>query len=704
MAGFAALAALLAPLAAAAALVSTGHVGVELVADTVGVAPGGTVHVALRQQIAPGWHTYWRNPGDSGEATTLAWTLPAGWRAGDIVWAAPKKLPIGPLMDYGYEGEVLLPVAITAPANAKPGGSVLLKVRADYLVCKDICVPEGADLTLSLPVTAGAPAIDPAWGGKIAAALAAAPKPEGLKAAITPGASLKLSITGAPVAGGQFPDAYFYPYDSTVIDHAQPQVIDRGPDGLTLTLAPGSAFKSGKAPSSVAGLLSFGGRMVEVDASVGPPLPGAGGLGAPAKALSPGNSVAAVLLALISAFIGGLILNLMPCVFPILSMKVIALARHAHGSSLAAQGLAFMGGVVATFLILAGALIAARAAGQAVGWGFQLQSPAVVAGLALIMLLAALNLSGVFEIGEQLQALAGEAGGADKGDLAGSALTGALAVAVAAPCTAPFMAGAIGFALTQGPVVALAIFLALGLGLAAPFTALSFAPGLLRLLPKPGAWMATLKSVLAFPMYGAAAWLVWVFSQQAGTLGLAALLAAAVFAGFAGWIYGEGQRARMVGGRAALRFGLAGLAIVLAGGLAVTAKPAATTAAGGAQVEAGGIPAEPFSPDKLAALRAAGKPVFVNLTAAWCVTCQVNERVALSNGAVADAFRKDGVTYLVGDWTNRDATIAQTLAEHGRAGVPLYLMYGAGGGEPQVLPQILTPGLVLDAEKKAAKA
>jgi len=694
----------LAALPASAAPVNSGHVTVELVADTQSVAPGGTLHIALRQQIAPGWHTYWRNPGDSGEATTIAWALPPGWHAGDIVWAAPKKLPIGPLMDYGYEGAVLLPTAVTAPANATPGASVLIRARADYLVCKDICVPEGADLTLLLPVSTGLPAADPAWGKPIADALAAAPKSGGLTAALTPGASLKLSITGAAVKGGQFPDAYFYPYDSTVIDHAQPQTIDRGPDGLTLTLAPGSAFKTGKAPASVAGLLAFGGRTVEVNAAVGPPLAGANGLGAPVKALSPSGQISAVLLALVSAFIGGLILNLMPCVFPILSMKVVALARHAHGASLAAQGLAFMGGVVATFLLLAGALIAARAAGQAVGWGFQLQSPAVVAALALIMLLAALNLSGVFEIGERLQSIAGEAGGADKGDLAGSALTGALAVAVAAPCTAPFMAGAIGFALTQGPVVALAIFLALGLGLAAPFTALSFAPGLLRLLPRPGAWMATLKSVLAFPMYGAAAWLVWVFSQQSGTLGLAALLAAAVLAGFAGWLYGEAQRARMVGGTAWVRLGIAGVAILLAAGLVATARPAPALAAGGGQIETGGIPAQAFSPDKLAALHAAGKPVFVNLTAAWCVTCQVNERVALTNSAVANAFAKDGVTYLVGDWTNRDATIAQTLAEHGRAGVPLYLMYGAGGGEPQVLPQILTPGIVLDAEKKAAKA
>ena len=360
-----------------------------------------------------------------------------------------------------------------------------------------------------------------------------------------------------------------------------------------------------------------------------------------------------------------------------------------------------MGGVVATFLALAGALIAARAAGQAVGWGFQLQSPAVVAGLALVMLLTALNLSGVFEVGESLQSAAGDAGGADTGSLWGSALTGALAVAVAAPCTAPFMAPAIGFALTQGPVIALAIFLSLGVGLAAPFTALAFAPALLKLLPRPGAWMETLKGVLAFPMYGAAAWLVWVFSQQAGTLGLAALMAAAVLTGFAAWLYGAAQSARIAGGKPWARFGVAGVSLAFA--LVLAFWPEGGAPSSSAQAAApGGLTSAPFSTAKLDALRAAGTPVLVDFTAAWCVTCQVNERVALSTPEVADAFRKTGVVYMVGDWTNRDAAIAQFLTANGRAGVPLYLMYGKGGGAPVVLPQILTPGIVVDAVKKAA--
>lgn len=678
------------------------HVQAELVADHLGVTPGGQIHLALRQVIEPGWHTYWRNPGDSGQATTLSFHLPPGWTAGPLAWPAPSPLRTGPLMDYGYSGEVLLPVTLAAPATAQPGQAVTVTAHAGFLVCKDVCVPQDADLAINLSVTATPPAADPRWGPVIAAALAKIPVPGPLKAAVTPAAqALKLSIVGAPVKGGDFPVAYFFPYDSSVIDHAQPQTIERGADGLTLTLAPGAAFKSGKRPAAITGVLSLGDAAYEVTAPAGPPLPGAAGLGPPESPQSAGARLARLAIAAGLAFIGGLILNLMPCVFPVLAMKAAALARHAHEPRAArVQGLAFMAGVVATFLALAAALIAARAAGQAIGWGFQLQTPAVVAALSLVMLLVALDLSGVFEIGGGLQSLAGRPGTGD-GAL-GALLTGVLAVAVAAPCTAPFMAGAIGFALTQSPAWALLIFLALGLGMAAPFTLLAFAPGLLSRLPRPGPWMDGLKTALAFPMYAAAAWLVWVFSQQTGPTGLAGLLAATVLTGLAAWLYGAAQRARANGGRSwgALIGAVSVFGLALGAAFWPSAQ-ATTTRTAGPTTE---LPSEPFSPERLAALRAAGRPVFVNFTAAWCVTCQVNERVALSGNHLAEAFRKAGVVYLVGDWTNRNAVIANTLAEHGRAGVPLYLMYGRGGGEPAVLPQILTEGLVEDAVRKATGA
>jgi thiol:disulfide interchange protein DsbD len=358
---------------------------------------------------------------------------------------------------------------------------------------------------------------------------------------------------------------------------------------------------------------------------------------------------------------------------------------------------------VATFLALAGTLIAAREAGQAVGWAFQLQSQSVIAALTLVMLLVALNLSGVFEVGASLQAAAGGAGASDAGGAIGAAFTGALAVIVAAPCTAPFMAPAIGFALTQAPATALAIFLFLGLGLAAPFTALAFSPALLRLMPRPGAWMETLKKVLAFPMYATAAWLFWVFCQQAGSGGQAALLAAAVLAAFAAWLFGVGQRRRIAGRPALATLGSAGLVIALALGAALWPQPPRASTSAASAPAVGDLPSEPYSPARLSELRAQGKPVFINFTAAWCITCQVNDRVALSGPAVAEAFKKAGVVYMVGDWTNRDATIAQALSDHGRAGVPLYLMYGHGS-DAEVLPQILTESNVIDAVHRAAGA
>jgi thiol:disulfide interchange protein DsbD len=401
------------------------------------------------------------------------------------------------------------------------------------------------------------------------------------------------------------------------------------------------------------------------------------------------------------AFLGGLILNLMPCVFPILSLKAAALAGHAGEASRArAQALAFLGGVVVSFLVLAGALMVARAAGAAVGWGFQLQSPGIVAALTLIMLAAALNLSGLFEIGTSLQGLG--SGLAAKEGLTGSIFTGVLAVVVAAPCTAPFMGPALGFALTQTWPAALAVFLALGLGFAAPFTVVAFSPALIRALPRPGAWMDMFRKALAFPMYAAAAWLAWVLAQQSGSEGLARLLAAAIMLSLAAWVFGLFQQRRVLGRPTRIAAGVAGLALVGALAIAFAAPFPAPTAGQGAS-EAGGLASKPWSPTAVADLRAEGRPILVNFTAAWCVTCQVNERVVFSNPAVGRAMRQTGVVYLVADWTNRDGAIAKALEAEGRIGVPLYLLYDAKGDAPRVLPQLLTPDLVVHALEAAAQ-
>ncbi|TAL37199.1 MAG: thiol:disulfide interchange protein [Phenylobacterium sp.] len=696
------LCALLLPAMAAAQPVNTGHLTAELVASAQGVTPGQTLDVALRQQIQKGWHTYWRNAGDSGEATKLTWTLPAGWSASDFTWPVPHRLPIGPLVNYGYENEVILPVRLTVPTNAAVGSTVTLKAKADFLVCADICIPESASLELSLPVTAGPAPADPVWGPRIAKVLADAPKPAGLTGAFeVAGGALKLAITGAPLKGADLSEAYFFPFAGTVIDHAKPQTIDRGPEGLTLSITPGYDFQGPTPPKQLGGVLVVAGKGYELTAAAGPLPAAAAGLGPPPAKAGPAAAGAdlGLLSAAAFAFVGGLILNLMPCVFPVLAMKAASLAGHggAHGDA-RRQGLAFGAGVLATFLGLAALLIALRAAGSAVGWGFQLQDPPVVAALALLMLLVALNLSGVFEVGTSLQGAGSNL--ASRGGLAGSFFTGALAVAVAAPCTAPFMGPALGWALTQTPVAALTVFLALGLGFAAPFVAVAFAPALINRLPRPGAWMDGFKKLLAFPMYAAVAWLVWVLTVQIGSDAVPRILGAAVVLALAAWLFGIAQRRRAAGGRPVA---VAAAATVLAATAVVGGAFWPAYALPEAAPEAAKLDAEAYTPERLAALQAEGRPVLVNYTAAWCVSCQVNDRVALSTKSVADALSRNNAVYLKADWTKRDGAIAAELARFGRAGVPLYLVYGAKGGDPVILPSILTSGVVVKAIDAAGR-
>ncbi|OHB31069.1 MAG: thiol:disulfide interchange protein [Phenylobacterium sp. RIFCSPHIGHO2_01_FULL_69_31] len=684
--------------------VNTGHLTAELVSAAQGIAPGQTIHVALRQKIQPGWHTYWRNPGDSGEATKIAWTLPAGWTASGFTWPTPHRLPLGPLTNYGYKDEVLLPVALTAPASAQPGSTVSLQAKADFLVCADICIPESATLALSLPVTDGPAPTDAKWGAAIQKTLAEAPKPAGLTAAFeAQGQAVKLAVTGAALRGADMADAYFFPFSGTAIDHAKPQAIERGPEGLTLSIVAGYDFQSPTPPKDLAGVLVVAEKAYEVTAAPGPLPAAAAGLGPPPVKLAAPAGAANLGLASAAFFalLGGLILNLMPCVFPVLAMKAASLAGHGGEQAEARrQGLAFGAGVLLTFLGLAAILIALRAAGSAVGWGFQLQDPPVVATLALLMLLVGLNLSGVFEIGTSLQGVG--TGLASRDGLAGSFFTGVLAVVVAAPCTAPFMGPALGWALTQPPVAALVVFLALAIGFALPFVAVAFVPGLLSRLPRPGPWMDVFKKALAFPMYGAVAWLVWVLTVQVGPDAVPRILGAAVLLALAAWIAGAAQRQHAIGGR---HVGLAAAA-TLVGAVAVVGGalwPAYAIADAAQSSGEAKLDDETYTPERLAALQAEGRPVLVNYTAAWCVSCQVNDRTALSTKAVAEALARNNAVYLKADWTKRDAVIAAELARFGRAGVPLYLVYGAKGGEPAILPSLLTEGVVVKALDAAGR-
>ena len=649
----------------------------RLIAERDAVRPGGTVTVALELDTRKGWHTYWSNPGDAGAPTEIAWTLPAGWHAGPIQWPYPQAEIVGPIMDYGYEGKPWLLVDIAAPKDAKPGDTVTLQAKASWLVCAEVCVPE--DATLSLPMVVGDATLppDPAFAAARAKLPVISPWPMRYHA----GDTVDLFVQSPQLANAHPSSAMFFPASANEIKAGvAPQTVRYANDGLLLSMQPPKKPSTG----SLKGLLvltSADGSVqaLTADASLGA-VPAAGGM--------------ELWFALLFAFLGGLILNLMPCVLPILAMKALALAGHGGGEGrhAAREGLAYGIGAILSFVALGAVLVLLRAGGESLGWGFQLQEPIAVAVFALLIFAVGLNLSGVYEV-------PGFGGGdtlTRKGDAAGAFFTGVLAVAVAAPCTAPFMAAALGYALTQPVAIALAVFVALGFGFAAPFIVIGFSPALLRLIPKPGPWMLRLKQFLAFPMYGAAVWLVWVLANEAGADSIVAVLGAMIAFALAAWIWttsrNAGPRGRGFGAFATL------LAVLAMLGLLSTllhATPAATNAV--MRAEGSAIPHEPYSAARLDQLRKEGRPVFINATAAWCITCLVNERVAFSSGAIADAFAKHHVACLIADWTRRDPEITKLLETHGRDGVPLYLYYAPHAAEAQVLPQILTEDEVLKA-------
>ncbi len=645
------------------------QVQVDFHSARAAVAPGETFTVVMRQRINEHWHTYWRNPGAAGEPAEITWTVPPGFQAGDIQWPTPSPIIAASLVNYGYSNEVLLPVELRASPDARPGETAQFTANVYLVVCsEDTCIPEESTVSFSLPIAAQG-RDDPEWAPRIAETLANLPRRDDtITAHITAGASPVLSVA---LPGAREP--YFFAFNRDVVDYLEDQSASTGAGGFSITL-PAGVEPLGQAP--LEGLLTFtdaagARRAVEISAAPGSVLPNtSGGVQASAPTLDTASLFAAIVL----AFLGGLILNIMPCVLPVLSVKALAFAGGVQAGESRRHGVLYFAGVMATFLALAGLLIALRGAGEAVGWGFQLQAPWVTAALSLLFFTIGLNLVSVFHIGGSVQNAGAQLSG--RGGDAGAFFTGALAVIAATPCTAPFMAGAIGIAITQSAGTTLLIFAALALGFALPLTALHFAPGLQRLLPKPGVWMERAKNVLAFPMFAAAVWLVWVLAEQTGAAGVLALLsiaAALAFMLFVGrW------------GRAWLIVGVVALALTAA----FAWRPLF-----GVQSEAT-LTSEPWSPARVSELQSEGRAVFVNFTAAWCVSCKVNEVTAFTP-RVAQAFEDGNVAYLEADWTNRDETIASALSAHGRAGVPLYLYYPPSG-EPRVLPQLLTEGLILE--------
>ena len=674
--------------AAQSEAVDTGKTHAQLVSTHDRVMPGETFHVALKMTLDDHWHTYWRNAGDSGEPVQIQWSLPDSLTAGDITWPLPNTIATGPIINYGFEGAPYFPVDFTLSNDAVIGEVLDIKANVYYLVCYDVCIPEQAELSLSM--TVGERQADTLNKAGIDNALLDAPKRGAAKSGLTLNRTeLLITANGLP-ADADLSAAYFFPYDQGYIRHSDPQVVTLGSEGVQLTATADYLWDDG-APQTLDGLITYKRGHIQVGEiitlNVGQAVP----IG-PLKTASPRGAQGVAIVsklniftALIGAFIGGLILNLMPCVFPVISMKALSIAKAAHGEVKAIRRDAWFYtlGVIATFLLLTIVMLVLKAAGSQIGWGYQLQSPILVGLLALLLFAIGLNLLGVFEFGSGLQNFGREK--TATGGAKGAFFTGALAVIVATPCTAPFMAGAVGYALAQPAIITLIIFLALAVGFALPFLLIAYVPSILKRLPKPGVWMVRFKELLSFPMFAAAIWLVWVVTQQSGDLGLLCILTAMLFFAIGLWLLKSSN---------AVVKGLAIIALLGAVSLPVSLKMATAQ-----QTHNKAANSVPWSPEAVQAARDEGKIIFVQFTAAWCVSCKVNDRLVLSLPKVQARLSDEDVVFMIADWTNKNDAIAQELLRHGRSGVPLYLVYHPRNNSvtADILPQILSQNIVLSA-------
>jgi len=703
------------------------HVHVQLVVPFVDVNAGNERMIGLYFKLEPGWHIYWKNPGDAGEPPHVKWTLPSGITAGQMQFPTPKRLPLGTLMDFGYESEVLFPFDVKVATNSA-FGHAKLHAKVDWLVCSSSCIPGKGELETALNIIPFTTSTQPgALGDKEIWKRLADRLPKTLPAGTRLGfQAVKDGFRLTVETGRRETEAAFFPEEQYIIDNPSPQKFTATAKGFVLDLKKDSELKA--APAELRGVLELaGGRAYEIAARPGLAAVAAGpmdqgksagaqaqlsstasnaGAEAPAfqAAVAPLVSTdgagpwAALLRATGLAFLGGLLLNLMPCVFPVLFLKGLALAQsgqqiqtngHAEKKKLRLHGLVYAAGILSSFWLLVGLLLGLRAAGSTLGWGFQFQSPVFLSLMAGLLFFLGLSLAGQFEIGLTLTSKGGSL--AQKQGLPGSFFTGVLAVIVATPCTAPFMGAAVGYALSQSALITFAVFTALALGLAAPYLALTLQPAWTRLLPRPGAWMEILKQATAVPIFATVIWLAWVLAQAYGASLLAALLVGFLLLAIAGWFLGRWP-ARRVSRMAACVF----IALMIA--LAFYAQrwvqaPSIEATEGAAARSASAA----WSAEAVRKAQAEGRPVFVDFTASWCLSCQVNERVALNQPQVQAAFQTKNVLFLKADWTRHDEAITQALTALGRSGVPTYALYLPGEKSPRLLPEALTPGIVLKA-------
>ena len=672
------------------------HVKVRLIPERSNIGPGETIQIALEQTIDPHWHTYWVNPGDSGVAPEIEWKISKGFSTGDFSYPIPRKIPFGPLTNYGYEDKVVLLQPLTAPKNL-PKGPITLNAEVTILVCSDICIPETS--THSITLNDGTNTDNTAI---ITQARKNFPIPVTWNA--TYHEADDALLIDIPLTEHDFfttsqkNKPSLMPYEWGVVDNVADTESLQTTENLRLIQKRGS-----RALSEIKGLRTLitytnkngDYRGIEITAM---PSDKKASTIAPAKAsMSPKTTLFSALLL---ALLGGMILNLMPCVFPVLSLKAISLSKMSdkEQSHAAASGFAYTAGVILSFAVIAGILMALKAAGAQIGWGFQLQNAAVVYGLAMLLFIIGLNLSGVFLLqggftnaGQKL---------ARQNGLTGSFFTGVLATLVATPCTAPFMGAAMGYALTQPAALGMSVFIALGFGLAMPYLLLTLLPPLRKLLPRPGSWMKIFKEFLAFPMYASAAWLIWVYGQQAGGMAVLSALLGFIAVAFTLWAWPH----RPIKKVPRLIVTLLVL-IILGAGLILSFGEALRPTRQSTAVVSTDSHWENFTTSRLEELLRSDNPIFVDMTAAWCITCKVNERVALNIPETRRLFTENSITALKGDWTNQNPEITKFLESHGRKGVPLYVFYAGRDpvtGQrpaPKILPQLLTPAIVAEAIK-----
>jgi thiol:disulfide interchange protein len=684
-------------------VVKTENVRAELVSEVSAIKPGEPFWVALRQTIKPRWHTYWKNPGDSGLPTEIAWTLPPGAKADPIVWPTPSFIDVQGIINYGFHDDILLMVKVTPPATLPTDASGTFRLAADanWLVCDDVCIPEEAKLTLDLPVGPAATPADAATRALFDKARRDVPmeSPWPARFGVAKSGDQTLVIDAKGLKPDTISNVYFFPAEGAGVANMGKQTASVTADGIRIPLKKSEVQAKGGPAQLLNGTLVLTEKTgdgahvqaFDIAAKLDPAFVPSG---APLVAASNAESLSFI-EALFFALVGGLILNLMPCVFPVLAMKAAAFARLAghERSEMRRDGIAYTLGVLVSFGAMAAAILAIRATVGDVSWGFQFQSPIFSLLVAYLFFVVGLNLAGVFEFGGGFTGVG--QGLASKSGVTGAFFTGVLAVIVATPCTAPFMAAALGFALSQPAPQTVAVLLAMGLGLALPYLALSMTPALQRLMPRPGAWMDRLRQFLAFPMFASAVWMIWVLTQQSGADGVLYALGGMILIAFAIWLLKMGGP---VSAGTWVRRGVAAVAVLLALAAVIKIEDGPATAASASGGPSAGVNFdgwERFSRDRMNEAVAAKKPVFVDFTAAWCITCLVNERVALETTATRRAFEQTGTVKLKGDWTNRDPEITALLKELGRAGVPLYLYWAPGADKPVILSQVLTEASIV---------